>query len=253
MPNSETRAAATSSCVESGFDAHSTTSAPPAFSVRIRFAVSVVTWRQAETRYPASGCSRSKRSRIVVSTGICRSAHMMRRRPSGASDRSFTSCFAVVAIRVSLSFLLVDVAGTPFAGRVGSGREQPFVLPLLPFDPGEGVVGGAEPAVDGPQEIGLAAQTPREGDVRQIQAEGASQLAQRAQAVELGEPVEPVAARGARGHDQAVFFEVAEHPRRPSGRGRGSTDRQQLPHTDNLTRSLRRFGGRYGADVPSRP
>ena len=42
--------AATSSCVDSGFDAQSTTSAPPAFSVRIRFAVSVVTWRHAETR-----------------------------------------------------------------------------------------------------------------------------------------------------------------------------------------------------------
>jgi hypothetical protein len=37
-------------CVDSGFDAQSTTSAPPAFSVRIRLAVSVVTCRQAETR-----------------------------------------------------------------------------------------------------------------------------------------------------------------------------------------------------------
>ena len=35
MSYSSTSAAATSSCVESGFEAHSTTSAPPAFSVRI--------------------------------------------------------------------------------------------------------------------------------------------------------------------------------------------------------------------------
>ena len=50
IPYSETSAAATSSWVESGFDAQRTTSAPPAFSVRIRFAVSVVTWRHADTR-----------------------------------------------------------------------------------------------------------------------------------------------------------------------------------------------------------
>ena len=50
MPYSSTSAAATSSCVDSGLEAQMTTSAPPACSVRIRFAVSVVTCRQAETR-----------------------------------------------------------------------------------------------------------------------------------------------------------------------------------------------------------
>ena len=45
-----TSAAATSSCVESGFEAQSRTSAPPAFSVRARLAVSVVTCRHAEMR-----------------------------------------------------------------------------------------------------------------------------------------------------------------------------------------------------------
>ena len=50
MSYSWTSAAATSSCVDSGFDAQSTTSAPPAFSVRARFAVSVVTCRHAEIR-----------------------------------------------------------------------------------------------------------------------------------------------------------------------------------------------------------
>src|SRR5262249_7961439 len=98
MSNSSTSAAATSSCVESGFDAQSTTSAPPSFSVRIRFAVSLVTWRHAATRYPASGCSRSKRSRMRASPGICRSAHSIRLGPWGASARSLTSCRLVVAI-----------------------------------------------------------------------------------------------------------------------------------------------------------
>ncbi len=50
MSYTSTSAAATSSWVESGFDAHSTTSAPPAFRVRMRFAVSVVTCRHAEIR-----------------------------------------------------------------------------------------------------------------------------------------------------------------------------------------------------------
>src|SRR5215210_4667151 len=102
MSNSSTSAAATSSCVESGFEAQSTTSAPPSLSVRIRFAVSLVTCRQAETRYPASGCSAAKRSRIAARTGICRSAHSIRLRPSGASPRSLTSCRFVVATGGSL-------------------------------------------------------------------------------------------------------------------------------------------------------
>src|ERR1044072_8133972 len=43
-------------------------------------------------------CSNSKRSRIAASTGICRSAHSIRLRPSGASARSLTSCRLGVAI-----------------------------------------------------------------------------------------------------------------------------------------------------------
>ena len=41
-----------SSCVESGLEAHSATSAPPSRSVIIRLAVSLVTCRQAEMRMP---------------------------------------------------------------------------------------------------------------------------------------------------------------------------------------------------------
>ena len=53
-----TSEAATSSWVESGFDEHRTASAPPAASVRMRFAVSAVTCRQALMRQPSSGRSR---------------------------------------------------------------------------------------------------------------------------------------------------------------------------------------------------
>ena len=98
MPWSATSEAATSSCVDSGLEAHSATSAPPAASVRIRFAVSLVTCRQAETRIPCSGRSAAKRSRICASTGICRSAHSILRAPASARPRSATSCRAVALI-----------------------------------------------------------------------------------------------------------------------------------------------------------
>ena len=52
MPLCSVSAAATSSWVDSGFEAASRTSAPPAASVSIRFAVSVVTCRQAAIRMP---------------------------------------------------------------------------------------------------------------------------------------------------------------------------------------------------------
>src|SRR2546427_4774239 len=78
---SSTSAAATSSCVESGLLAHRRTWAPPATSVRIRLAVSVVTCRHAATRRSFRGRSRVNRSRIRRRTGISVSAHSMRWRP----------------------------------------------------------------------------------------------------------------------------------------------------------------------------
>src|SRR2546425_5006099 len=57
-----TRDAAASSCVLRGFEAHSRTSAPPACRVCIRFAVSVVTCRQAAMRTPRRGRSLANRS-----------------------------------------------------------------------------------------------------------------------------------------------------------------------------------------------
>src|SRR2546426_799101 len=48
MPWSATSAAAAASAVDNGFEAQSTSSAPPAFRGMARFAGSVVTWRHAE-------------------------------------------------------------------------------------------------------------------------------------------------------------------------------------------------------------
>src|SRR5215212_9330246 len=102
-PSRSTSAAATSSCVSSGLAAQSATSAPPAISVRVRFAVSVVTCRQTPMRRPANGRSRAKRSRIERSTGIPASAHAIRASPASAWPRSATSdAGALVAIVVRL-------------------------------------------------------------------------------------------------------------------------------------------------------
>ena len=85
MPLCSTSAAATSSWVDSGFEAQSATSAPPA-------AASASGWRSRSSRagtrairMPSSGRSFSNRSRISASTGISAPAHSMRSRPAAAS------------------------------------------------------------------------------------------------------------------------------------------------------------------------
>ena len=57
--------------------------APPAISVRTRFAVSAVTCRHAATRIPSSGRSAANRSRICASTGICSRPTRSEPRPRG--------------------------------------------------------------------------------------------------------------------------------------------------------------------------
>src|ERR1700738_3405801 len=101
IPCSTVRAAATASFVESGLEAQSTMSAPPALSVTIRFAVSLVTWRHADTRSPLSCFSARKRSRIRSKTGISRAAQSMSAWPSLARARSFTS--PLVAVKLDLT------------------------------------------------------------------------------------------------------------------------------------------------------
>ena len=99
MSNSSTSAAATSSCVESGFEAQSTTSAPPAFSVRIRLAVSRrdVQARGDAVAARAAARARSARGSPPAPASAGRPTRSGRT-PSGASARSLTSCRFVVAI-----------------------------------------------------------------------------------------------------------------------------------------------------------
>jgi hypothetical protein len=97
MPYSFTSAAAVSSCVDSGFEAQSATWAPPALSVIMSTAVSVVTCRHAPSRTPFSGCSLVKRSRTCRSTGIDCSAHSILSLPAWASERSLTSCSVMLS------------------------------------------------------------------------------------------------------------------------------------------------------------
>src|SRR6185437_2544055 len=198
MSYSSTSAAATSSCVESGLDAQRTTSAPPALSVRARFAVSVVTCRHAEIRRPASGCSRSKRSRIAASTGICRSAHWMRRTPSGVSARSFTSYRFVVAMQ------LLSENGIEARARSGTDAsflrgQKSFVLALLPL---ERALAPGEPGVDRVAQRRLVTETGRKRDVCELDSEAGAQLAERTKLVQLPHAVHAVAARAARRDDE---------------------------------------------------
>src|SRR5215510_15559234 len=91
MLKSRTSDAATSSCVESGLEAHSTTSAPPSRKVMPRLAVSVVTCRHAEMRMPFNGWFLMNSLRMLCSTGMDWLAHSMRRLPKSASSMFFTS------------------------------------------------------------------------------------------------------------------------------------------------------------------
>src|SRR3712207_5936688 len=82
----------------------------------MRLAVSVVTWRQAAIRMPSSGFSFSKRSRILVKTGICRSAHSTFNFPSSARPMSATSCSVPMLISLSvreLRFQFLDDLDRP--------------------------------------------------------------------------------------------------------------------------------------------
>src|SRR6202035_170122 len=95
---SRTRLAATSSCVDNGLDAHSTTSAPPSRRQMARFAVSAVTCRQAETRMPFSGWFLMNSLRMICRTFIDWLAHSIRFLPRSARSRFFTSQFNCVDV-----------------------------------------------------------------------------------------------------------------------------------------------------------
>src|ERR1035441_1705984 len=101
---SRTRLAATSSCVDRGFEAHSTTSAPPSRRQIARFAVSAVTCRQADTRIPFSGWFLMNSLRIICSTFMDWFAHSMRFLPSSASSRLLISLLICAAVDIRLLY-----------------------------------------------------------------------------------------------------------------------------------------------------
>src|SRR5713226_1009989 len=127
MLKSRLSEAATSSCVDSGLEAHSTASAPPLRSAIIRFAVSLVTCKQAETRSPLSGCSLTKRLRIDSSTGICCPAHSILRLPASASPMSFTSPFfsSAIAKVLLLNLDFVRERSGKEHSASGPGKDEP--------------------------------------------------------------------------------------------------------------------------------
>src|ERR1700684_1965185 len=102
IPESRTRLADTSSWVESGFEAHKTTSAPPSRRQIARFAVSAVTCRQAEMRIPFSGWFLMNSLRIICSTFMDWFAHSMRFLPSSASSRLLISLLTCAAVDIRL-------------------------------------------------------------------------------------------------------------------------------------------------------
>src|SRR5438876_2511449 len=162
-----TSAAATSSCVLSGLDAKSTSPAPPAWSVCIECAVSLVTWRQALIRILLSGFCFANRSRMLASTGMDLSAHSMRPCPLGARFRSFT-WWAVFMCFLDTAMSIVPLGDTiAWCPRLDSGRAfEPRGLPqrvrAIGVLPGELGLGAAEMPVrsglfvDRPQQIELA-------------------------------------------------------------------------------------------------
>src|SRR5579875_2614231 len=119
MPSLATSEAATSSWVDKGLEAQMNNSPPPALRVRTKTAVSAVICRQMPMRRPRRGRSLAKRSRTWRKTGICCSAHRMRRRPSSASLRSATSnCLAgrlLLSVAIALRRLIVDATFNNFS------------------------------------------------------------------------------------------------------------------------------------------
>src|SRR6476619_7154942 len=99
---------------------------------------------------------------MAASTGICRSAHSIRRTPSGVSARSLTSCLMVVAMSSLFSVVFLR-------------DEKPLVLSAEPDD---------------------------ERNVVERDVEAASELRQAAEELQVVLAVAPVARRAPLGHHE---------------------------------------------------
>src|SRR5205807_3480545 len=94
-----------------------------------------------------------------------------------------------------------------------------------------------EPRVHRIAEPRLAAEARGKRDLAQLDPEAVSELAQRAELVQLAGTVQSVSGRPAARNDEPAGLEVAEHPRRPAGHPRSLGD-GVFVHERNLTTSL---------------
>ena len=97
-----------------------------------------------------------------------------------------------------------------------------------------GVQTCALPIFDGGLKRRFSAQPEEEGELVELDGEGAAKFAKRSELVELAQVVEPVAGRSPAWNDEARRFEVAEHARRPTRPPSGLSNRQLL-HRMNIT------------------
>ena len=79
-----------------------------------------------------------------------------------------------------------------------------------------------------------------EGDIGQTDVESTEELTQSPQTLQFGGAVDPIPALGAGRGQESDPFEVPQHPRRPTSRGRGFLDGEAL-HGRNLSTSVSRF------------
>src|SRR5882724_4242914 len=141
----------------------------------------------------------------------------MRRTPSGASARSFTSCRFVVAIQSS---------------RLGG--QEPLVLALFPVEGGQ--LGTCQPGLHCAPQLRLALEPSCESDIGELHVVVPAKLPQGAELVELEEPVQAIAGPAPAWDNEPRAFEVAKHPRRPPRLGGGLADGHSC-HAQTLTRS----------------
>ena len=145
----------------------------------------------------------------------------MRRTPSGASARSFTSYRFVVAIQ---SFRSCYAARRRSCLRCS--HSSALSLP-------------ASQVWTASRSPGSRRSLRGERDVGELDAEAGAQLAQRAELVQLADAVHAVAARPPRGNDESCVLEIAEHPGRPARLPCRRADGQL--HRRNLTTFTSRF------------
>ncbi len=83
-----------------------------------------------------------------------------------------------------------------------------------------------EPVVNGSGELGIGPDPQFERDIGDAEVVPVDQVAQPLEPLDLARAVTAMAARTAKGGDQACLFEVAQHPLRPAGRLGGLLNRQ---------------------------